>query len=319
MMTPIQSKLHPHAALPAEGGASLISNDRLIEIYTAMLQCRMLSERVGALAREGTKRAFASGSEAVAAATLMDARPDDELISAAPHRCAALLKGVPLAELLRPFGTRSSANLRRGEHQVHSASGVLAGPLAGNLDAAALAAGCAFAARHGKRENVVIAFYKGGDAEDAWREMFHFAFAYRLPVILVRQSARPLWPDLDGGRSGKGMPKSMSRSAPLPIIPVDAHDAVAVYRVAHEAIAHARRGGSPTLIDCVPLRLPGERKQDSDCIARMERYLQAKGLRADRIGAGAAKKFTRALDAALTAARRDARKRRKTPHSKTVR
>lgn len=313
MMTRTHSKPHPHAALPAEGGASLISNDRLIEIYTAMLQCRMLGERVGALARAGKKRPAASGSEAVAAATLIDARSDDGLISAAPHRCAALLKGVPLVNLLRPFSTRSSANIRGGNCQVHVASGVLAGPLAGttfcNLDAAALAAGCAFAARHGNRENVVIAFYEGAKAEDAWREMFLFALAHRLPVILVRQSAHPLWPLLTRGRSGKS----------LPIIPVDANDAVAVYRVAHEAIAHARRGSGPTLIDCVPLRLAGERKQDSDCIARMERYLQAKGLRIGRIRTGVARKFTSALDAAVIAARRDARKNRKTRRSKTKR
>lgn len=327
MMTRTHSKPHPHAALPAEGGASLISNDRLIEIYTAMLQCRMLGERVAALARAGKKRPFASGSEAVAAATLIDARPDDDLISAEPLRCAALLKGVPLAILLRPFSARSSANIRGGNCQVHVASGVLAGPLAGaafcNLDAAALAAGCAFAARHGNRENVVIAFYAGANAEDTWREMFRFALAHRLPLILVRQSARSLWPVLTRGPSGKGVPHSASRSVSMsasrsmPIIPVDANDAVALYRVAHEAIAHARRGSGPTLIDCVPLRLPGERKQDSDCIARLERYLQAKGLRLDRIGAGVAKKFTRSLDAAVTAARQDARKNRKTRRSKT--
>ncbi|MGH9590025.1 MAG: thiamine pyrophosphate-dependent enzyme [Terracidiphilus sp.] len=317
MTTRFHSKPHPHAALPAEGSASLISNETLIEIYTAMLKCRMLSERIATLAGAGKKRAFASISEAVAAATLADARLDDSLISAAPHRCAALLKGVPLAILLQPCSQRSSsANLRSQAGHVHIASGVLSGPFAGtafcNLAAAALAAGCAFAARHSKCENVAIAFYESANAEDSWRDVFHFAFEHKLPVILIRQSARLLRPVIVRGRSAKRVPRS------LPIIPVDANDAVAIYRVAHEAITHARRGSGPTLIDCVPLRLAGERQQDSDCIVRMERYLQAKGLRTDQIGAGVAQKFTRALDAAVNAARRNARKNRKTRRSGMV-
>ena len=312
------SKPHPYAALPAEGSASPISNETLLGIYTSMLKCRMLSERIGTLAKVGKKRAFASGSEAVAAAALADAQPDDSLISPALHCRAALLKGVPLATLLRPFiGRSSTAGLGGDAGHTHIAAGVLSMPLAGavscNLAVAALAAGCAFAARHGKCEKVAIAFYEGDNEEESCRDMFHFAVAHHLPVILIRQCARPLRPALTRRRRGKSVPKS------LPIIPVDANDAVAVYRVAHEAIAHARRGSGPTLIDCVPLRVAGEHKQDSDCIARMERYLQAKDLRPDRIGAGVTQKFTRALDAAVDAARRNARENPKTRRSGMVR
>lgn len=307
MTTRIHSKSHPHAALPTESSNSLIPDDKLIAIYTSMLKCRMLRERVRNLARTGKKRAFNLGSEAVAAATLIDVQCDDCLISAALHRCAALLKGLPLANLLPPLSTRAaSANAGFGAGRIHVASGVLVAPLAGagfrNLSAAGLAAGCAFAARHSNRENVAIAFYEGAHTENSWRELFHFALAHNLPVILVRQSAHSLRQLSSRGRSGKGAPGS------LPIIPVDANDAVAVYRVAHEAIAHARRGSGPTLIDCVSLRLVGDRKQDSDCIARMERYLQVKGLRPDKIRAGVTQKFTRALDAAASAARRNVQK-----------
>lgn len=268
-----------------------------------MLKCRLLSKRAGTLVRAGKKRAFASGSEAVAAATLADARPDDSLISTAPDVCAALLKGVPLASLLRRFSGRSSAaKLRDSVGQVHFASGVVAGPFAGppvcNFAAVALAAGCAFEARHSNRKSVAIAFYRGANTDLSLHEVLHFVLAHNLPVVMVRQSSRPLDVVLLRGRSGKGMRRS------LPTIPVDANDAVAVYRVAHEAIAHARRGSGPTLIDCVPLRLPGERKRDSDCIVRMERYLESKGLRPGRIRADVVKKFTLALDAAVAAARK---------------
>ena len=312
MTTRISSKTHPHAALPTEGSASLISDARLIEIYAAMLKCRMLRDRLRRQAGPAKQRAFTSGSEAVAAAVLIGVQSDDSLISAAPHLCAALLKGVPLATLLRPFSSRLSASSYFDSElaRIHIDSGVLVAPFTGpasrSFTAGALAAGAAFAAAmKGNRKNVAVAFYVDAGAENSWREMFHFALAHSLAVVFVRQSARPLPSESRRGRSRKFAPGT------LPIIPVDANDAVAVYRVAHEAIAHARRGSGPTLIDCIPFRLAGERKQDSDCIGRMERYLEAKGLRPGLIRASVTAKFTRALDAAAAAARRGARKHRK--------
>lgn len=313
MTTRTQSKPHPQAALPSEGSASLITNARLVEIYIAMLKCRMLRERIRTLAAPAKLRAFTSGSEAVAAAALIGQRADDDFISATPHLCTALLKGVALSDLLRFFSVRASARFPGGSEQAQTSAGVLVAPLAGAASRVfttiALATGAAFAARRANRENVAVAFFEDKGTDQSWSELCHFALAQTLPLILVRQSPCPLLPASRRGRSAKSAPGS------LPIIPVDSNDAVAVYRVAHEAMAHARRGSGPTLIDCVPLRLAGERRQDSDCIARMERYLEAKGLRPDRIRISVAAKFTRALDAAVGAMRRDAHKNAKTRRS----
>ena len=57
---------------------------------------------------------------------------------------------------------------------------------------------------------------------------------------------------------------------------VDGYDAVASYRVAHEAVERARKGRGATLIECTAFRIPGQRRQDSS--AAMEQYLRNKGL-----------------------------------------
>jgi pyruvate dehydrogenase E1 component alpha subunit len=62
-----------------------------------------------------------------------------------------------------------------------------------------------------------------------------------------------------------------TESSLLPSISVDGNDVVAVYRVATEAIAHARKGHGPTLIDC-QLVNPG------DPLQNMKKYLMRKGL-----------------------------------------
>jgi TPP-dependent pyruvate/acetoin dehydrogenase alpha subunit len=299
MTTRNKSKSHPHAALPDAGSGSLISDARLAELYAAMLRCRMLRERIRASASPSKLRAFSLTSEAVAAAAIIGLVPEDAVISSAPHLCAALLKGVPLQSILRPFRTRPSAK-SYSNSEAHIASGVFAVDRL-DLCTGALAAGLACACKRDQRNAVAVAFYEDAGAKRSWPSIFDFARAHQLPLILIRHAARPLQPAPRRGKSGRRSATSLPGS--LPIIPVDSNDAVALYRVAHEAVAHARRGSGPTLIDCVPVRLPGERKRDSDCIVRMERYLQAKGLRPDRIRAAVNAKFTRAFDAAVAAGR----------------
>jgi TPP-dependent pyruvate/acetoin dehydrogenase alpha subunit len=81
----------------------------------------------------------------------------------------------------------------------------------------------------------------------------------------------------------------------IPSIPVDSSDAVAVYRVATEAMAHARKGNGATLIDCVTFSLDG----NIDPIAKMEAYLSRKGLFREALRREVAAGFTRELDAAV--------------------
>jgi TPP-dependent pyruvate/acetoin dehydrogenase alpha subunit len=59
---------------------------------------------------------------------------------------------------------------------------------------------------------------------------------------------------------------------------VDGHDAVAVYRVAHEAIDRARRNRGATLIECASFRVKGLRGKHADAVANIERYLRGKGM-----------------------------------------
>jgi len=63
---------------------------------------------------------------------------------------------------------------------------------------------------------------------------------------------------------------------------VDADDAVALYRVAQEAIARARIGGGAALMECVPFRVEGSKHQKADAIEELERYMLARGVTTKR-------------------------------------
>jgi hypothetical protein len=68
------------------------------------------------------------------------------------------------------------------------------------------------------------------------------------------------------------------KAAGMPVIAVDGNDAVAVYRVAQESIAHARSGSGPTLIVGRIGEWHNDAGEYTDPILRMEAYLAAKGL-----------------------------------------
>ena len=93
-----------------------------------------------------------------------------------------------------------------------------------------------------------------------WQDLLQVAAAHRLPILLVFAS------------SGASLVKQ-AESAGFAGIPVGGTDAVAVYRVATESIAQARKGNGPTLIEC---RFEGS--ETTDPIQKMQQYLIDKQL-----------------------------------------
>jgi TPP-dependent pyruvate/acetoin dehydrogenase alpha subunit len=76
----------------------------------------------------------------------------------------------------------------------------------------------------------------------------------------------------------------------FPSIPVDGSDAVAVYRVAFEALYKARIGAGPTLITCKYDR------QSQDPLVHAENYLKKKGLWSDEFATRVVKGFSQELE-----------------------
>jgi TPP-dependent pyruvate/acetoin dehydrogenase alpha subunit len=172
-----------------------------------------------------------------------------------------------------------------------------------------IATGVALANKIQNNHKIAVAFCGHEScSSESWNEALHFAGVHQLPILFVCQNDL-LAEDISQQATACGFPG----------IPVDANDVVAVYRVACEAIAHARKGNGPTLIECMPYRLntrlsiaAGKRRNPetveigagSDPILNMERYLAGKGLFSKALKARIAGAFTKELDAAIKAARK---------------
>ncbi|MGH9607238.1 MAG: thiamine pyrophosphate-dependent enzyme [Terracidiphilus sp.] len=292
----------------AQNGFSLISNQKLAQLFAAMLECRMIEERARALWGKRARQ-FAASGEAVVTAVTLDLLPEDTVAASANDLAACFLKGAPLGSVLRVLRPQVKPAPRPGA-KPYDAHHVLA-PWLSAGERLKRATGAAIANPLRRNDNVAVVFHESREADSAWHETLQFAAAHYLPMVFVRTGEAETGKPRGKRKAAEGELKRDHRS--LPTIIVDCNDAVAVYRVAQEAIAHARRGSGPTLIECVPFRVaraPAD-KLAGDPIAAMEQYLEGKGLPAGRLKQAVTVGFGRELGAALKGVNRPARTGRK--------
>lgn len=282
----VKHKEKPAAAAPSiQNGFSLISNEKLLQLYASMLKCRMLEERVRSLRKKSRLQGNPAAvcQEATAVGVILDLGPEDTIAPLPGDVIASFIKGVPLDEIF--------ASLREPVPVGHAALHMLpsCSSLATQL---ALAAGVSLAGKMEKNSRITVAFC--GDLRplpEPCQEAMRFAGIHRLPILYICWNR---WPDEDMALK--------IQACGLPCITVDGNDAVAVYRVASESIAHARKGNGPTLIECITGLGSGPQDEQppsaGDSLLNMERYLTRKGLFCEQSKRQIVAGFGRELDAA---------------------
>ncbi len=273
----------PRAEPAGENSFSLISNKKLLALYAAMLKCRILEGRIRRLSAEKQGAAF-RGREAVAAGILADLRLDDTICAPRGDLAPRFLKGVSLNALFPAL-----ASTRPGGRDALSASNALANvlpSLESFADRIEIAMRAARLGSQGKRKKISVLFLSSNEiAEDVWKQSLQSAAAAHLPILFV----------CHGGAQTTNLAQQALRCG-LPGIAVDEEDVVAIYRVASEAIAHARRGNGPTLIECRRWKLEGTRSRGGNAVRAMETYLMGKDLFSRKFKIEVISQFGRELD-----------------------
>lgn len=273
-MTTARSTATPVAAAqPPHNGFSLISNEKLLQLYRTMLQCRQLQTRIHTTAI----------SEAPIAGLSIDLLPADTLAPGPRGLTASFIKGLPLRAILAPAGRKPSFRYA----SIH-----LIPPSLG-LDAQLQRAFAAAKENKARRNKKLVVVFCGDPRTESkiFPELLRQAGKRKLPMLLACTSA----PDAEDLTL-------LANECEISSMTVDGADAVAVYRAATEATAHARRGSGPTLIECKPWVHTGqtaaERRKAADSIFRMEEYLTRKSLFDKKLKASIKTKFRKELDSA---------------------
>ncbi|HUS80274.1 MAG TPA: thiamine pyrophosphate-dependent enzyme [Armatimonadota bacterium] len=279
-----------------------IAQDKLIEMLRLMQSIRGFEKKAQELFKEGLAvgqflGALHSyeGQEAVAVGVCTCLRPDDYVLSTHRGHGHFLAKGgdmkAMMAELL---GKETGVSRGRGGsmHMFDPGLGLLGGNgiVGGGTP---LALGPAFAAQYRGTDQVTVCFLgEGAATQGAFHESLGLASLWSLPVIYVCENnlwaaTTPVshsWPvhDLAPRAESFGMPGAT----------VDGNDVLAVHEVAGEAVARARGGDGPTLIEAKTYRhrphcmvIPEHREAEEleqwrrrDPIPRFERHLLDTGV-----------------------------------------
>ena len=276
------------AKAPGDGEFSLIPPQKLLDLYAAMLKCRMIAKVVGK-GKGGARGAARHFSCAVTAGVTIDLGPSDALCPTFSDVSPCAVKGVSIKTLLR-WWAHPTARLPR---EVALANVISP---AGSLEARYEAALRLAADYRSSNSRAAVAFFaesgvgrtKAGSNRQLASEMLESfllqAVARRLPILFV----------VDGARDASDY-VGIYEKCGVPGMVVDKDDAVAVYRSASEALVHARRGNGPTLIDSrpwVPNRQKSKAREPKDSIDKMEAYLAGKGLVYRPVKARIAREFT---------------------------
>ena len=284
--------------LTAVDGQS-ISNEALLAAYRIMCTIREFESAVHVEFAAGEIPGFVhlySGQEAIAAGVCHHLDDHDYVTSTHRGHGHAIAKGCDVKGMMKEvYGRRDGLCGGKGG-SMHIAD-FDKGMLGANAIVGAgspLICGAGLAAKINQTHAVGVTFLgDGGANQGMFLESLNLAAVWQLPVIFVIEnngyaqatSAKFHQRGLDVADRAKGFG--------LPAVIVDGHDFFEVHAAAGEAVARARTGGGPALIECKVTRFHGHyegdaqtyreagevdaARRDKDCLELFARRVTASG------------------------------------------
>ncbi|MFI2370273.1 pyruvate dehydrogenase (acetyl-transferring) E1 component subunit alpha [Streptomyces sp. NPDC018833] len=254
---PLLPDPEPYRVLGTEAAAAA-DPELLLRLYAELVRGRRYNAQATALTKQGRLAVYPSstGQEACEVAAALALEERDWLFPSYRDTLAAVARGLDPVQALTLLRGDWHTGYDPHEHRIAP----LCTPLATQLPHAV---GLAHAARLNGDDVVALAMVgDGGTSEGDFHEALNFAAVWRAPVVflvqnngfaisvpLAKQTAAP---SLAHKAVGYGMPGRL----------VDGNDAAAVHQVLGEAVARARRGGGPTLIEAVTYRMDAHTNAD---------------------------------------------------------
>ncbi len=239
-----------------------LNRDSLLWMYETMVTIRRFEEQSRREADAGKLRGMHSsiGQEAVPTGICAHLRDDDYVLGThrSHHHCIA--KGVDLNEMMAELlGKATGTNKGKGGtmHIADINKGMLGanGVVGSNIP---VATGVALSAKvRGSDQVSVVFFGDGASSQGSLHESMNIASIWKLPVLFVCENNRyaestPFEYAVAGGSIA-----NRAAGYDMPGVLVDGQSALDMFEVGKEAVARARAGDGPTLIEAQTYRYQG--------------------------------------------------------------
>ncbi len=243
------------------------TREKLVWMYTQMVRIREFEERVKRTFEEypGVIRGhthLADGVEATIVGALATLRPADLVL--ATYRCHGypIALGTPTPQIMAEIYGKKTGLCKGFGGSMH-----LADPSRGFLGTSGIvgqgiphATGAALAAQVKGTGQVVLCFFgDGASKQGAFHESLNIASLWKLPVVYILENNEYqayTRIELEDANAAAGEDLSVkARGYSMPGVTVDGGDPIAVYQIVGAAVARARDGKGPTLVEAKVYRL----------------------------------------------------------------
>jgi TPP-dependent pyruvate/acetoin dehydrogenase alpha subunit len=261
-------------SIETKSGSSAAANDDIGEakrlaLYRSLIRLRESEQRAFDLFLQnlvkGTSH-LSLGQEAIAAGFAEAMQKGDLSFCTYRGHAHTLARGVPVEKVLGELMQRDNGLMRGKGGSMHLTSephGVM-GSYAIIGAHLPIACGAAWRAQYKGDKDVSVCFFGDGTTNiGAFHEALNFAAVWKLPVVFVCENNLYMEYTPIGDVTAVPHPAADRAAAyGLPRIIIDGNDADVVYREAQQALAKARAGDGPPLIECLTYRHSGHSRAD---------------------------------------------------------
>ena len=260
----------------------MIKKEKLIDMYRVMVQIRTFDERVFKESADGNTPSHAHlyvGEEAVATGACANLRPDDYIISTHRGHGHLIAKGGETGRMFAEIYGKRTGYCKGKGGSMHIA-GVDLGVLGANGIVGAgipIAGGAALSAKLRRTGQVCLCFFGDGAANTSrFHEGINLASILKLPVVYLCENN--MYAETVPISYAMNIPNVADRASAygIPGKIVDGNDVLAIYEVVGEAVARARKGEGPTLVECKTCRWYGHYTGDPQAYRSKEELKENK-------------------------------------------
>ena len=238
------------------------------DLYTGMYRIRQCEDQLNTVFSKNLFPGYIHsylGQEACAVGVCAALRQDDCIVSTHRGRGHYLAKGMALKPMMAEmFGKATGIGGGRGGemHAADPANGILGGNgiVGGGIP---YAAGAAYSAVLDGVDRVTVAFFgDGASNQGAFHETMNIAAAWKLPLLFVCENN--LYAEMTPFKDTVNEADIARRAVGygIPGVLVDGNDVLAVLAAARTAVARARAGDGPTLLELKTYRTGGHFQGD---------------------------------------------------------
>src|SRR6058998_1722411 len=242
--------------------------EQLLEMFYWLKLIRAFDERLSVLVKQAKVRSgvyTGIGQEAIIVGTCFGLRREDFICPLHRDLGAFLMKGVEPKVMMAQMFAKDTGLSKGRDSALHSGASELGifgntSMLGANLP---VAAGLALTFKMEKRDNVVIAYFgEGASNVGDFHEALNIAGVQQLPVIFICENNQYAY--------SVPVEKSMAiddvairaEGYGFDGVAINGNDVLAVYQATLGALARARAGDGPTLIECKTYRWHGHSEHD---------------------------------------------------------